>query len=114
MAAALAAARLGSSAVVRSAGVECGSGLRAARNAVEVMAERGLDISNHNSIDVEDLDIKEFDIVVAMSPAVARRLARLNPKRLEAWTVTDPYGGDILTYRAAAEAIDAALDGFVL
>jgi protein-tyrosine-phosphatase len=114
MAAALAAAKLGSAAVVRSAGVECGSGLPAARNAVKVMSERGLDISNHSSIDVEDLDMNEFDIVVAMSPEVARRLARLNPKRLDEWSVTDPYGGDIATYRAAADAIDTALEGFDL
>lgn len=110
MAAALAAAKFGNAAVVRSAGVDCGSGLRAAQNAVTVMAERGLDISSHSSTELDDLNVDEFDVVVAMSPRIAVRLAKLSPKRLEQWNVTDPYGGDIGTYRTAADAIQAALD----
>lgn len=109
MAAAIAAAKLGNAVVVRSAGLDCRRGLEAPQNAVKVMAERGLDISNHRSTDIDELDITEFDVVVAMSPALGRTLAKLNPRRLEQWDVADPYGGDLATYRAAADAIDAAL-----
>jgi protein-tyrosine-phosphatase len=110
MAAALAAARLGSSVAVQSAGVECGGGLGAAQNAIAAMAERGFDISNHRSTDVGDVDITQFDLVVAMDKNVARRVEQLNPKRLERWDVADPYGGDIGRYRSTADAIQTAVD----
>jgi protein-tyrosine-phosphatase len=110
MAAAFAMARFGAAAVVESAGIECGSGISAAQNAIAVMHKRGLDIYNHRSTDIEDLDFSQFDVVVAMDPNVARRLEQLNPKRLEQWNVADPYGGDIARYRSTADAIQAAVD----
>jgi protein-tyrosine phosphatase len=110
MAAAIASAKLGTLAIVRSAGLECGTGLFAAQNAIQAMAERDLDISGHRSTDVDDLDLTEFDLIVAMTPEIARRLAPRNPTRLESWDVPDPYGGDIAIYRTAAANIDAELE----
>jgi protein-tyrosine-phosphatase len=109
MAAAIASATLGMSALIRSAGLECGTGLRATQKAIQTMAERGLDISGHRSTDVDDLDLAEFDLIVAMTPDIARRLVQRNAKRLESWNVPDPYGRDIGTYRTAAAAIEAEL-----
>ena len=83
--------------------------MRAARNAIAAMSVRGLDISGHRSVDVEDLDITQFDLVVALSPEVGRRVSKLNPKRLEILNVSDPYSGDLAAYRTAAAAIDAGL-----
>jgi protein-tyrosine-phosphatase len=60
------------------------------------------------------LDVSEFDIVVAMSPDVACEVAKLDPKRLEQWNISDPYRCDMATYRATADAIDAALEGLDL
>jgi len=109
MAAAAAAARLGSSVTVRSAGIECDEGLPAAGFAVQVMQERGIDLSKHESTDVADLSLQEFDLVVALDPSVGRQLARFGLKRLEEWDIEDPYGGTVETYRATANAIERAL-----
>src|SRR5262245_28621056 len=109
MAAGLAKAMFRGTAIVRSAGIDCESGRRAADNAVEVMAERGVDISAHRSTNAGDLDIREFDVVVALSPEIGQRLQGLHPRCLEHWQVSDPYGGDMATYRRAADAIEAAL-----
>lgn len=104
----------GDAVVVRSAGLECGAGLPAAGNAVTVMAARGVDISRHCSTDIEGVDVREFDVIVALSPAIGSHLKALNPKRLVEWNVFDPYRGDLARYRAAADAIDAALKVLVL
>lgn len=114
MAAALAAAKFAGAVEVRSAGLECGPGLPAARNAVTVMEERGVDISSHSSTDVDDLDLNEFDIVVAMSAVVGGSLQSRGARRLEQWEIADPYGGDLARYRKAAEEIASALDGLSL
>ena len=114
MAAAMAAARMGSTAEVQSVGIESGSDAKATQDAVRVMSERGLDISNHRSSEIDDVDITAFDIVVAMSPAIAQRVEQLNPKRLVRWSVSDPHGCGVEAYRAAADAIETSLEGLNL
>jgi protein-tyrosine-phosphatase len=111
MAAAIATAKLGQGVCASSAGIECGPGISAAKNAVTVMRERGIDISKHGSTDVEALNLANFDVVVAMDSSIAERLRRLSPKltRLIEWSIPDPYGGDLVRYRAAADAITDAL-----
>ena len=107
MAAAFARAK---KAAADSAGIECGSGLPAAANAVTVMRERGLDLSSHRSKDVDQLNVAEFDVVVAMSSSIARSLAPFAPRRLVTWNVDDPYGGSLERYRSAADTIERQLN----
>lgn len=93
-----------------SAGIDCGGGLPAAANAVTVMRERGLDLSSHRSKDIDQLNIAEFDMVVAMSPSIARSLAPLAVRQLVTWNVDDPYGGSLEVYRMAADIIERHLN----
>jgi protein-tyrosine-phosphatase len=96
-----------------SAGIDCGGGLPAATNAVNAMRERGLDLSGHRSKDVDELDLSEFDTVVAMSPAIARSVASLQPRRVITWDIADPYGGSIERYRNTANEIERKLSEFL-
>jgi protein-tyrosine-phosphatase len=78
--------------------------------AVEIMRERGLDISGHRSRDVHDLDLGPFDLIVALTPAIAARLPQTDrPERLVVWDIDDPYGGDHAVYRSCANAIEDEL-----
>ncbi len=112
MAAAIAATRFGRTVVSQSVGIECGSGMRAAANAVRCMAERGVDISQHRSSDIGGVDCAKFDILVAMSPSIADELRRVNPtaKRVILWDIPDPYGSDLETYRRTALALEKAIE----
>src|SRR5690349_7301243 len=102
MAAAMATATFRKEVVASSAGIECGSGINAANNAVIVMRERGVDISRHSSTDVELMNLAEFDCVVAMDALIAERLRAFVPKstQLIEWNIPDPYGGNVPRYRA--------------
>jgi protein-tyrosine-phosphatase len=97
-----------------SAGVECGNGLPAAENAVTVTSERGLDIAGHRSKDLEDIDLSQFDIVVAMTPSIATSVARFAPRCIVTWSVKDPYRCPLEQYRAVADEIDENLDALSL
>jgi protein-tyrosine-phosphatase len=113
MAAAIAATRLGGVMEVVSAGIECGTGLPAARHAVTVMAERDLDLSAHRSTDISSVPRSTDDVVIAMTPALARRLADLGYERVTSWNIEDPYGRSLDVYRATAQGIEAALDRLI-
>ena len=72
--------------------------------ALEVMAERGLDLSGHRSTGVDGLEREQFDVVVSMGcgdacPQVPAR------RRLE-WEIADPAGGDRSAFERARDAID--------
>jgi protein-tyrosine-phosphatase len=111
MAEALAEARGVSAA---SAGVAAEAGDGAAPNAGRALRDaRGLSLRGHEPRDVDEAALKEADRIVAMSPAVARRLRDeygVAPNALVTWAVPDPYGGSLADYRWCLEQIEAALD----
>ena len=97
-----------------SAGVAPEVGDGAAPNAVRAVRDaRGLSLRDHEPRNVSDVDLAEVDQIVALSPAVARRLRKeheVDPDRLITWAVPDPYGGSLTDYRWCLEQISAALD----
>ena len=83
-------AMLGSKIYVDSAGLSTASldGF-----AVAVMAEIGIDIRNHNTQGFDDLDLGEFDLIIALSPEavhMARQLTRHSSVEIEYWPTDDP------------------------
>lgn len=111
IAAALAASVL-PRAAVESAGLMPGRGV--AENAVSVVKEMtGVDISGHRARDVADVDLTEFDRVIALDRMVAEELAPIVPSDLTlvVWAVGDPYGGSLDDYRQCAEVLRAYIDG---
>ena len=106
---------------VASAGVWALDGRPASDHAITVMAERGIDISDHIAHTVTADDMAEADLVLVMMRDQAqvlrntwpqydwkvRRLSEMAGKRQD---VSDPYGGSLEEYRACAEAIERYLN----
>jgi protein-tyrosine-phosphatase len=112
MAAAIARQILGDNVAVSSAGVETYSGMRAARNAIQVMQERGLDISSHRTRDVREFEATNFEQIIALDCNVAEeflRIAAMNRERLTVLNIADPSGYGLEVYRERASEIEAEL-----
>jgi protein-tyrosine-phosphatase len=111
MAAALAEAR---GVAAASAGVAAERGDGAAPNAIRALRDaRGLSLQDHEPRDVSDVPLADADRIVAMSPAVARRLRDehdVDPDALITWAISDPYGGSLADYRWCLEQISTALE----
>lgn len=76
--------------------------------AIQVMREKGIDISNHFSKSVETLPDIEFDVVVTMGcedecPAIRAT------KRIE-WKVPNPKGGPIEFFRQVRDIIEGYVE----
>lgn len=72
--------------------------------AVEVMKEKGIDISNHKSKGLDTLPEGEFDVLVTMGcgdecPTVSAR------KRID-WQIKDPKGASIEVFREVRDEIE--------
>ena len=111
MAAALLQRLLGGAVKVQSAGIDSGEGIPPTKDAVSVMRELGVDISGHRSRDIANLDLTEFDLVLAMTPSIADHLreAGVEASRIKQLKVPDPYGKGINVYRSTANEIEGQL-----
>jgi protein-tyrosine phosphatase len=106
--------------VVASAGVSAAPGGRATAEAVEVMRERGLDLSPHESQPLSDRLVRFADLILTMTrghretllahwPEAEPRAHLLSRGRGE---VSDPIGGPLDLYRRCAEQIDSYLESW--
>ncbi len=89
--------------------------------AVEVMAERGVDISSHRSHSLTQKDMEEADLVVVMTlghkdalalefPPAKEKIYLLGELAGKSQDIEDPYGSDSLElYRQCADAIEKLL-----
>jgi protein-tyrosine-phosphatase len=111
MAEAIARKLLSESVHVDSAGLETVGGLPAARYAITVMREMGLDLCHHRSKQIETLDLIRFGRVIAMTPCIAKCLVKLGVEsaRIVELDVSDPYGKSIEVYRSVANVIEERL-----
>ena len=106
---------------VHSAGVGAADGSPATDGAVLVALERGLDLSGHRSRLLTPELLAEADIVLAMGDGHADRAAAMGARDktyllLEFASrgqmqggVTDPFGGDLATYRATFNDLEQAV-----
>lgn len=69
-----------------------------ARNAIETLRlEFGIDASGHLPRDVRDIDLRDFDYVIAIDDdrgprKVAQELRKLIPREIIEWRIRDPFG----------------------
>lgn len=102
-----------------SAGLYTENGLPASANAVAAAAERGADISAHRSRQLTPEMVREAKYLVCMTGAHYDRLCELFPEaRDKVFTllpedISDPFGGDLETYRRAAAEIDRGVRGII-
>jgi protein-tyrosine-phosphatase len=106
---------------IASAGVWAVDGEPASSNAVEVMAQRGIDISGHIAHTVKAQDMAEADLVLVMSREHARMLkntwpqygwkihllSEMSGKRKD---IADPYLGTVEEYRTTADILAGYID----
>jgi protein-tyrosine phosphatase len=104
--------------VAASAGIAALPGGRPSPEAVEIMAESGLDLRGHESQPLTDQLVRQADYIFTMTrmhrqsiverwPQAARRVMLLSP---EGKDVSDPIGGPAELYRRCAEQIRQALE----
>lgn len=102
---------------VRSAGTWAADGAPATKDAVAVMAERGLDLAGHRSRAVTAELVAWADVVVTMTashreaiaaelPEAAARIVRLADLVGPGWDVADPVGLGLDAYRATAAELE--------
>jgi protein-tyrosine phosphatase len=124
MAAALLARRLSERArtsAVESAGLAALVGRPADPIAVELMRERGLDISGHRARQLTEQLVVGADLVIAMQQGHVRSIessfphARGRVHRLGRWggfDVADPYGQPRAAFERALDQIDRGIEDF--
>lgn len=80
---------------------------RVSEGAVQVMAERGIDISAHKSKGIEAVPIKEMDWIVSLGEVSASVVApRGFAGRVEDWRVRDPVGESLEMYRDVRDEVE--------
>jgi protein-tyrosine-phosphatase len=91
-----------------SAGTDVGE-KSASPEAIKVMLERGVDISQHSPRDVSSVNLSHYDMVVALSPSIGTQLKKAivgSRPKLVVWEITDPYGKGLEAYRNCAGIIE--------
>ncbi len=97
---------------VESAGIAPLPGQGAAGDSIAVMWEYDIDISDHQSRNVDSLPLQSYDLIIAMDSLVHRHLRdrfKLSPAKLIEWNIDDPVGKPKEAYRRCAKAIEEAL-----
>ena len=102
-----------------SAGLFTQDGMPVSRNAVAAAAERGADITAHRSRMLTAEMAHAARYLVCMTGAHYDRLCELFPDcadkvfTLLPEDISDPFGGDLETYRRAAAEIDAGVRSII-
>ena len=102
-----------------SAGLFTQDGMPASQNAIAAAAERGADITAHRSRMLTAEMAHAARYLVCMTGAPYDRLCELFPDcadkvfTLLPEDISDPFGGDLETYRRAAAEIDAGVRSII-
>ncbi len=103
-------------AVAASAGLFAESGEKASENAVLAAKELGADIKNHKALQLTPAMLDGADLVLTMTESHKRSLPPMEKIKTlaEFGDVSDPYGGDIQTYKRCAEQIKKLIEMIAL
>ncbi|MEM2925782.1 MAG: low molecular weight protein arginine phosphatase [Halobacteria archaeon] len=95
---------------------------KAARNAILVLREMGIDISNHITKQLDEEMIKQNDLILAMTREIKEEIIEMHPEsKAKIYTlgefagyrdfdIRDPIGRDIEVYREVAYEIKMLLE----
>ncbi len=97
----------------QSAGIYADPGEPASEEAIEVMADYGIDLSSHRSRNISDDMIAESDLILTMTEGHKMMTSALAPDKIFTicefsgydGDIIDPFGGDVEEYEETAEAI---------
>lgn len=110
---------------IESAGVWASAGYPAARNTLQVLENRGIDISNHRSRPITPELISEFDLILVMErnqkealqaafPEFADRIYLLSEMIDQHTDIIDPIGGTLFDFEDTAQEIETILSEGIL
>jgi len=107
---------------VKSAGTWTVDGASASRYAIQLMAERGLDLGSHHSQGVNRRMLEQADLVLVMTQGHAEALRLEFPDQSEKvyllsemrnghrFDIDDPYGGSQAEYQACVNILSDLID----
>lgn len=102
---------------VSSAGVAAGPGSPASEQTIEVLKERGIDLSSHRSRMLTPQMIDRADIVLTMTPSHAQAVMQIAPDSAHKVfpidphnPIADPIGQPIGVYRQVADQLETLID----
>lgn len=103
--------------LVDSAGIFASIGDTAAKNAIEAMKKRGIDLSLHRTKPLTDELIEMADVILTMTEAHKMLIEQMAGDKVYTLLeyaggegdIADPYGGDIDEYEEVAQQINDAL-----
>ena len=107
---------------VCSAGIAALVGRPADASAVQLMAERGLDLSSHRARQLDEGMLTQSDLVMTMDTGQVEWIESRWPQakgRIYRWghwshfDIPDPYRADIAEFRGALELIDRGLEDWL-
>lgn len=104
--------------LIASAGIAAMTGGRSSPGALDVMRERGLDLSTHESQPLTERLVKYADLILTMTQGHRDAILAQWPQASDRTKVlchdesdvSDPIGGPTEMYRSCAEQIEAQLD----
>jgi len=102
--------------VVLSAGLAAGS-QPASQNAIEVLADKGIDLSNHCSQLLRETHVRYADYIFTMTRAHRETILSAFPDadtcmsvlRIDGGDVADPFGGSLSEYQMCAAQIESEI-----
>ena len=100
---------------VKSRGLSA-NGESASENAIKAMAEKGIDIKDHLSAPLSTSDLLWADKVICLSQSHKTAVNMFtDPQKVFVLGdgISDPFGGDIDTYRKCRDEIFAAIDNLI-
>ena len=76
-------------------------------NTIQVMQEKGIDISTQSSKGLADVDISQLDWIVILETSLAGFIKPLSPRtEVLHWFLPDPVGESIDSYRQVRDQIE--------
>jgi arsenate reductase len=76
------------------------------KTAIEVMAEKGIDISHHRPQQLDPAHLRDYDILVSMGCGVQDTCPVVYLKDFIDWGLDDPMGQSIRKYRPVRDEIE--------
>ncbi len=110
---------------IESAGTGALPGSGASEDALAVMTERGIDLSQHESQALTPTLVAWADLILAMSPSHLWAVGEMDGAEKaglltdfiegdgKGEAIEDPYGTDVATYRETVAQIDAAVEAML-
>jgi protein-tyrosine-phosphatase len=110
---------------VYSAGLSTANGMKASGNSIQILKENNIDLSDHNSIELTEELLNKSDMALTMTRAHKNFLVQAVPNcankvytfrefaDLGERDISDPFGGDLETYRNTYNEIKESVDKIV-